>query len=143
MKTVGQILDEKGRDLWSVALEDSVYSALELMAEKNIGAVLVMEGDQPVGILSERDYARRVVLEERVSRTTAVSEIMTPDPISVRPEQSIEECMVLMTARRIRHLPVIDDDVLMGMLSIGDVVKAVISDREFLIQQLENYIAGS
>ena len=143
MKTVGQILDEKGRDLWSVALDDSVYSALELMAEKNIGAVLVMDGDQPVGILSERDYARRVVLEERVSRTTAVSEIMTPNPVLVRPEQSIEECMVLMTARRIRHLPVIDDDVLMGMLSIGDVVKAVISDREFLIQQLENYIAGS
>ncbi len=143
MKTVGQILDEKGRDLWSVALDDSVYSALELMAEKNIGAVLVMDGDQPVGILSERDYARRVVLEERVSRTTAVSEIMTPNPVLVRPEQSIEECMVLMTARRIRHLPVIDDGVLAGMLSIGDVVKAVISDREFLIQQLENYIAGS
>jgi CBS domain-containing protein len=142
MKTVEQILDKKGRDVWTVGVDDSVYSALELMAEKNVGAVLVVESEQPVGILSERDYARKVVLEDRVSRDTTVSEIMTPNPVGIRPDQSVEECMVLITARRIRHLPVIDDGVLVGMLSIGDVVKAVISEREFLIQQLENYITG-
>jgi CBS domain-containing protein len=142
MKTVEQILDEKGREVWTVGVDDTVYSALELMAEKNVGAVLVVDGEQPVGILSERDYARKVVLEERVSRSTAVSEIMTPNPVGIRPGQTVEECMVLITARRIRHLPVIDEGKLVGMLSIGDVVKAMISEREFMIRQLENYIAG-
>lgn len=142
MKTVEQILDEKGREIWTVGIEDSVYSALELMAEKNVGAVLVVDGEQPVGILSERDYARKVVLEKRVSRSTAVEEIMTPNPVGIRPGQTVEECMVLITARRIRHLPVIDEGKLVGMLSIGDVVKAMISEREFMIRQLENYIAG-
>jgi CBS domain-containing protein len=142
MKTVEQILDEKGREIWTVGVDDTVYSALELMATKNVGAVLVVDGEQPVGILSERDYARKVVLEERVSRSTSVSEIMTPNPVGIRPGQTVEECMVLITARRIRHLPVIDQGKLVGMLSIGDVVKAMISEREFMIRQLENYIAG-
>lgn len=143
MKTVTHILEEKGRDVWSVAADDSVYRALELMAEKNIGAVLVTDGGKPVGILSERDYARKVVLEERVSRDTACAEIMTPDPVCVRPNQTIEECMTLMTARRFRHLPVEEGDEVIGLLSIGDVVKAVISEREYLIRQLETYISGT
>ena len=142
MKTVGQILDEKGRDLWTVEADDSVYHALELMAEKSIGAVLVMEDSQTVGILSERDYARKVVLEERVSRHTLARDIMTPNPVCVRPDQTTNECIALVTTRRIRHLPVVEDGKLVGMLSIGDVVKAIISEREFVIRQLENYIAG-
>lgn len=143
MKTVAQILAKKGRDVWSVEAGDSVYSALELMAQKNIGAVLVTEASKPVGILSERDYARKVVLMKRVSRDTAVSEIMTPNPVCVRPDQSIEDCMALMTAKRFRHLPVVEGDAVVGMLSIGDVVESMISEREFLIQQLENYITGA
>ena len=143
MKTVAQILEEKGNEVWSVPADASVYSALELMAEKNVGAVLVTEGGTPVGILSERDYARKVVLEKRLSRDTAASEIMTPNPVCVRPDQSIEDCMALMTAKRFRHLPVVQDDAVVGLLSIGDVVKSVISEREFLIRQLETYISGA
>ena len=142
MKTVAQILEDKGREVWSVEATASVYSALELMSAKNVGAVLVTDGGKPVGILSERDYARKVVLMKRLSRDTRVAEIMTPNPVCVRPDQSTEDCMALMTAKRFRHLPVVEDDAVVGLLSIGDVVKCVISEREFLIQQLENYIAG-
>ena len=142
MTTVAQILELKGRDVWSVEAGASVYSALELMSEKNIGAVLITEGGRPVGILSERDYARKVVLMKRVSRDTAAADIMTPNPVCVRPDQTIEECMALMTAKRFRHLPVVENDAVVGLLSIGDVVKSVISEREFLIRQLENYISG-
>jgi IMP dehydrogenase len=125
-----------------VASDDSVYVALELMAEHNIGAVLVLEDGRPTGILSERDYARKIVLDDRASRDTPARDIMTADPICVRGEQTIDECMALMTAKRFRHLPVVRDDQVVGMLSIGDVVKAIISEREFVIQQLENYISG-
>lgn len=143
MKTVAQILQTKGSDVWSVESTATVYSALELMAERNVGAVLVTESGRPVGILSERDYARKVILAERVSRNTAAREIMTPKPVCVRPDQSAEECMALMTDKRIRHLPVLEGEAIVGLISIGDVVKSMLSEREFQIQQLENYIAGS
>lgn len=142
MKTAAQVLDEKGHEVWSVSADASVYSALEMMAEKNIGAVLVTDDGKPVGILSERDYARKVVLKKRLSRDTEAAEIMTPNPVCVRPDQTMEECMALMTTKRFRHLPVLRDDVVVGLLSIGDVVKSVISEREYLIQQLETYISG-
>jgi len=142
MMTVEQILEEKGRNVWTVASDDSVYVALQVMAEQNIGAVLVLEDGRPIGILSERDYARKIVLDDRASRETPASDIMTPDPVCVRGEQTIDECMALMTVKRCRHLPVVRDDRVVGMLSIGDVVKAIISEREFVIQQLENYISG-
>ncbi len=142
MKTVAQILADKGNQVWSLDAGATVYEALELMAEKNVGAVLVVADDEPIGILSERDYARKVVLRERVSRDTGVTEIMTPDPICVAPNQEIEACMAIMTAKRFRHLPVVEGGRLIGIISIGDVVKSIISEREYLIQQLESYITG-
>lgn len=142
MKTVAQILADKGGTVWSLDASRTVYEALELMAEKNIGAVLVTENEEPVGILSERDYARKVVLRKRLSRDTEVSEIMTPDPVCVGPDQDIEACMAIMTAKRFRHLPVVEAGRLVGLVSIGDVVKSIISEREYLIQQLESYITG-
>ena len=140
--TVGQILQRKGYEIWSVKPDDSVYDALELMADRNIGAVLVIDDGKLVGILSERDYARKVILRGRTSRETRVREIMTRNVLCVRPDQTIDECMALMTDKRIRHLPVIEGDRLVGVISIGDVVKATISLQEFVIRQLENYITG-
>jgi len=119
-----------------------VYEALELMAEKNIGAVLVLDADRVVGIFSERDYARRVALRGRSSRTTPIYEVMTSKVFYVRPDHTIEECMALMTEKRIRHLPVMENDRLIGIISIGDVVKAMISQQQFIIEQLEHYITG-
>ena len=142
MTNVRHILQEKGGQLWSVSPETIVFDALQLMAEKNCGALVVMEGDRLVGIFSERDYARKIILKGRKSRETAVSEIMSAEVTSVHPSQSVDECMSLMTEKRIRHLPVLDQDKLLGVISIGDVVKAVISEREFTIKQLENYITG-
>ncbi|MBM3127606.1 MAG: CBS domain-containing protein [Chloroflexi bacterium] len=142
MSTVAQLLQEKGRAVWSIAPEATVYAALTLMAEKNVGALMVLEGSRVVGIISERDYARKVVLKGKFSKDTRVREIMTDKVYFVRPEQTIEECMALMTAEHIRHLPVLADDQLVGVISIGDVVKVVISDKEFLIEQLEHYITG-
>jgi len=143
MKPVDQLLREKGSDFWSVIPEATVFKALELMAEKNIGAVLVMEGDHLAGIFSERDYARKVVLEGRSSKDIPVQQIMTSKVVCVRPEQSIEECMALMTDKHIRHLPVIEGDRVVGVLSVGDVVKSLISEQEFIISQLEHYITGT
>jgi CBS domain-containing protein len=143
MKTVGQLLTTKGHDVWTVAPEVSVLDALKLMDEKNIGAVLVLEGERLTGVFSERDYARKVILEGKTSRETRVREIMTPEPACVHPRMTMEECMFLMTEKRIRHLPVVEGDRLIGLISIGDVVKAVISEQEFLIEQLENYITRS
>jgi len=140
LKTVKQILDEKGYEIWSVSPDDSVYDALKNMADKNIGALLVLEGDELVGIISERDYARKVMLKGKSSMDTPVRDIMTPRVLYIRTNQSIEECMALMTDKRIRHLPVFDQDNLVGVISIGDVVKAIISHQEFVIEQLENYI---
>ena len=142
MKTVRDVLKTKGSDIASVRPETTVYDALKLMAEKNIGAVLVLDGERPVGIFSERDYARQVILKGKTSKDTAVHEVMTSRVVFVRPEQNIEECMALMTAKRCRHLPVLEEGKLAGILSIGDVVKAVISEKEFQISQLENYIAS-
>jgi CBS domain-containing protein len=143
MSTVAQLLQEKGRAVWSIAPEATVYAALKLMAEKNVGALMVLEGSRVVGIISERDYARKVILKGKFSKDTLVREIMTDKVYFVRPEQTIEECMALMTAEHIRHLPVLVDDQLVGVISIGDVVRVVISEKEFLIKQLEHYITGS
>ncbi len=140
MKTVGDILRKKGSHVWSVTPDTTVYDTLKLMAEKEIGAVVVLEQARPVGMFSERDYARQVILKGRASKDTAVGEIMISRIVFVRPEQTIEDCMALMTDKRVRHLPVLDQGTLVGMVSIGDVVKAVISEKEFIIEQLANYI---
>ena len=142
MTTVRDLLRIKGNEVWSIAPDASVYEALTLMAEKDIGALLVLDGGQLAGILSERDYARKIVLKGKTSRETAVREIMTGKVMWTRPEQTIEECMALMTNKRIRHLPVLDEGRLIGVISIGDVVKSIISEQEFMIEQLENYITG-
>ena len=141
MKTVRDLLKAKGRDIWSVTPETTVYDTLRLMADKNIGAVLILDGGQTVGIFTERDYARQVILKGKASKDTPVHEVMTTRVVFVRPEQTIEDCMALMTDKRCRHLPVLDEGRLAGVLSIGDVVKAVISEKQFIIEQLENYIS--
>jgi CBS domain-containing protein len=142
MTTVRDLLQRKSNDIWSVGPDTTVYDTLELMAEKNIGAVLVLEKGEPVGIFSERDYARQVILKGKTSKDTPVREVMTSRVVFVRPDQNIEECMALMTDKHCRHLPVLERGRLAGILSIGDVVKAVISDKQFLIEQLENYITS-
>ncbi|MDH3425175.1 MAG: CBS domain-containing protein [Acidimicrobiia bacterium] len=143
MKTVAHILETKGSEVWSVRPSDSVFQALELMADKGLGAVLVMEGDELMGIMSERDYARKVILNDLTSKGTPVSEIMTSRVVVVPVEHTVEDCMAVMTDKHIRHLPVMDGDSVVGVVSIGDVVKAVISEREFMIEQLERYIQSS
>jgi len=142
MITVRQLLQVKGGDVWSIAPDAWVFDALKLMADKGIGSLLVLEGEKLVGILSERDYARKVILKDKSSMDTPVKEIMTQEVITIRPEQTIQECMELMTDKRVRHLPVLSDDRLTGVISIGDVVKAIISQQEFMIDQLERYIEG-
>jgi len=141
MKTVGDLMGAKGKLIWSVAPETTVLEALRLMADKEIGAVLVMLEERLVGIFSERDYARQVVLKGKASKDTPVRDVMTQRIVYVRPDQTVEDCMALMTDKRVRHLPVLDAGTLLGVLSIGDVVKAVISEKEFMIAQLENYIS--
>lgn len=143
MKTVREVLQGKGRQVWSVSPESTVYDALRLMAYRDVGAVLVLDGEQVVGVLSERDYARQVILKGKASRETMVKEIMTVRVVYVRPEQTVDDCMALMTEKRVRHLPVLEHGTLVGLLSIGDVVKAVISEKQFIIEQLENYITRS
>jgi CBS domain-containing protein len=143
MTTVGRLLDAKGHDAWSIAPDASVFDAIKMMADHGIGALLVMDGEKLVGIVSERDYARKVILQGRSSKDTPVRDIMTDKVFYVRPEQTVEDCMVLMTEKRIRHLPVLADGHLTGIISIGDVVKSVISEKDTLIRQLENYITGS
>lgn len=140
MKTVREVLQGKGHQVWSVSPDSTVYDALRLMADRDVGAVLVLEGEHVVGVLSERDYARQVILKGKTSRETPVGEIMTTRVMYVRPEQTVDDCMALMTDKRVRHLPVLEHGRLIGLLSIGDVVKAVISEKQFLIEQLENYI---
>ena len=142
MKSVRQLLQSKGYDVWSVSPGTSVLDALKLMAEKNIGALLVLESGRLVGIFSERDYARKVILKGKASHSTRVREIMSRKVVYVRPEQGMEDCMGLMTQKRIRHLPVMEGGELVGMISIGDVVKSIISEQEFTIRQLEQYISG-
>jgi CBS domain-containing protein len=140
MTKVKDILALKGQSVWSVAPDSSVYDAMKLMAEKGIGALMVMQGEKLVGIISERDYARKVILQGRASRTTQVKEIMTSHILYAQPEQNIEECMAVMTDKRVRHLPVFDEGRLLGVISIGDLVKSIITEQKFMIEQLEKYI---
>ena len=142
MKSVKQILQDKENEVWKVTPDTTVFDALELMAEKNIGALLVLEADKLIGIFSERDYARKVILKGKASRNTHIKEIMSTKVLYVGPDQSIEECMALMTDKHIRHLPVLTGDELLGIISIGDVVKAIISEQEITIHWLEKYISG-
>ena len=142
MLTVRQLLDKKPGDIWTIAPDTSVFDAIKLMADKRVGALLVVDGDDLVGILSERDYARKVILQGRSSKNTPVKAIMTEKVLYVGPEQPLEECMALMTDKRIRHLPVMENGRLIGVFSSGDVIKEMISEREFIIEQLENYIKG-
>jgi CBS domain-containing protein len=142
MTAVRHILDQKGRQVWSIHPGDTVYDAIKMMADKNVGALVVLDGGKIVGIVTERDYARNVFLKGRGSPQTLVGEIMVRDVVCVEADKSIEEGMAIMTAKRVRHLPVIDDDKLLGIVSIGDLVKSIISDREFVIEQLEHYISG-
>jgi len=143
MTTVKSVLHTKGNNIYSIAPEATVFDALKIMAEKNIGALLVMQQEKVVGIFSERDYARKIVLKGESSHTTAVQDVMTSGVLSVHSEQSIDECMALMTNKHVRHLPVLENGNLIGLISIGDVVKAIISEHEYTIKQLENYITGS
>jgi len=142
MKTVRDILKVKGTDVWCVEPDATVFEALQRMAEKEIGALVVMEGAQVVGLISERDYARKVILHGRASPTTLVKEIMTSHVVHTHLDQSIEECMALVTEKRIRHLPVMAQGQLVGVISIGDLVKSIISDQQFIIEQLVRYISG-
>ncbi len=142
MKTVRDILKVKGDAIWSTTPKASVYEALEKMAEKNVGALVVLDNTELVGIFSERDYARDIVLKDRVSKQTIVGEIMTREVVCVGPTDNMEKCMLLISSMRCRHLPVIEDDQVIGVISIGDVVKTIISDQEITIQELENYIFG-
>ena len=138
--TVGQVLKEKGPGFWSIGPEATAYDALELMAEKNVGALLVTESNKLVGMFSERDYARKVILKGKSSKNTSVRELMTSPAISIGPEMTIEECMKLMTDKHIRHVPVQDNGTLTGVVSIGDIVHAIISLHESAIEDLESYI---
>ncbi len=143
MKIVAHILKSKPEQtVYTITPAASVFDAVKLMAEKSIGALVVMEGEKVVGIITERDYARKIVLMARSSKETPVRDIMTSAIMYVRPDQTSEECMVLMTENRLRHLPVMDSGKLIGLVSIGDLVKDVISEQKFIIQQLEHYITG-
>jgi CBS domain-containing protein len=142
MNTVSDLLRTKGHAVWSIGPDATVFEALQLMADKDVGALVVLDGGRLAGILSERDYARKVILRGRSSRETPVREIMTERVYTIHPEESVEACMALMTDRRVRHLPVVDGEELLGLISIGDVVKCIISDQEFHIRQLHKYISG-
>ena len=142
MKLVQHLLDAKGADVISVDETTSVYDAIALMAERSIGSLLVMQGEELKGIVTERDYARKVILKGRSSETTSVGKIMSTTLITAKPEQTVDECMALMTEKRIRHLPVVAGNRVIGLISIGDLVQAIISDQQEAIEQLENYISG-
>ena len=142
MKTVRDILKVKGHDVWCVEVGSTVFEDLGRMAEKEVGALVVMDGARLAGIISERDYARKVILLGRTSPNTLVEEIMTSHVAYTHLDQSIEECMAIMTDKRIRHLPVFDEGKLVGIISIGDLVKSIIADQQFIIEQLERYITS-
>ena len=142
MTILKMLLKDKGPKVWSVHPDDTVLDDIKLLAEKDIGALIVVKDDKPIGIFTERDYARNVYLKGKSSLDTAVRDIMTAPVICVGPNQSVNECMALMTAKRFRHLPVTDGDELVGMVSIGDLVKSIIDDQKFEIEQLEHYIHG-
>ena len=142
MKNVSHLLNTKGREVWSVTPHATVYEAIDQMAQKGTGALLVMEGERLLGIVSERDYARKVILKGKSSKETKVREIMSFPVHCARQELTVKETMALMTAKRVRHLPVVLDGKVVGVISIGDVVRGIIEDKEFHIQQLTNYITG-
>lgn len=143
METVKQLLEKKGNQVWAVAPDESVFRALEIMADKEIGSLMVMDGDQIAGLLSERDYARKIILSGKTSKETPVSAIMTTRVVCVRPELNLQEAMSLVTEKRVRHLPVVDDDdKMIGLISIGDLVKEIISEQQFIIEQLEHYVTS-
>jgi len=143
MRTVEQLLQVKGTDIWSIEPLTTAYNALQIMAEKNVGALLVMEKEKVVGIFSERDYARKVILKEKSSKNTSVGELMTREVIYIDAKSTLEESMALMTAKRIRHLPVLKNNRLIGIVTLGDVVRQIISDQQFAIRELEKYITGA
>lgn len=143
MTTIRLLLDKKGDKIWSTTPEATVFEALQLLAEKNIGALLVLENGRLAGIVSERDYARKVVLLGKTSMDTPVREIMTENVVTVTPQTKVSEAMSVMTERHFRHLPVIEDEKIVGVISIGDLVKSIIAEQKFTINQLENYISGS
>ena len=143
MSTVKQLLDEKGRHIYSVSPDATVFEALQIMANKNIGGLLVVEGEKLSGIFSERDYARKVALKDRSSKEMRVSELMTKEIVCVNSDTTIEECMALMTERYIRHLPVVDQDKLVGIVTIRDIVHKIITTQKFTIRELEKYIYGT
>jgi len=142
MRTVRDILRTKGSKVYSISPDATVYEALELMAKKNVGALLVFEGKKLVGMISERDYSRKTILQGRLSQETAVHEIMTTAMPTVNPHDDIEECMELFTDKHIRHLPVIEKSKVVGIVSIGDIVKSIIDYKDFIIEEMENYIKG-
>jgi CBS domain-containing protein len=142
METVRELLDKKGRKVWSIKPDAPVFEAIKLLDRHGIGALVVLDRQKLVGIVSERDYARKVILKDKSSKRTPVREIMTPDVLWVTPEWTVEDCLALMTEKRVRHLPVLEGDKLSGIVSIGDVARATIAKDDFLIGQLTNYISG-
>ena len=142
MTYVRQLLKTKGNEIWSIAPQATVYEALQIMSEKDVGALLVLDKGNLVGIFSERDYARKLILKKRSSKDTTVGALMTREVLYIESQSTIEHCMALMTVKRVRHLPVLENERLIGIVTIGDVVKQIISDQEFTIQQLERYIKG-
>jgi CBS domain-containing protein len=143
MKRVCDLLRDKGRNIWSLTPDATVYEAIDQMAQKGVGALLVMEGERLVGIVSERDYARKVILKGKASREIRVREIMSHPVICVSPEHTVEQTMALMTDKHVRHLPVVVAETVVGVISIGDVVRSIIDDKEYYIQQLTTYITSS
>jgi len=142
MQTIGQLLEAKGKDIWSISPHATVFEALRIMAKKDIGALLVIDNEKLVGIFSERDYVQKVILKGKSSKETNVGDLMTREVFYIDPKNTVHECMAVMTAHHIRHMPVFKNNQLIGMVTLGDVVKQIISDQEFTIRELEKYISG-
>jgi CBS domain-containing protein len=142
VQTINQLLQSKGTHVETVAADATVFEALSMMADKGIGALVVIQHERPIGLFSERDYARNIALKGRTSKETKVSEVMSSPVVVAHPEQNVEECMAVMTEKRVRHLPVMRGDELVGIISIGDLVKAIIENQQFVIEQLVSYITG-